>query len=170
MTQVPLGPPPQTGKEPLLDRWMYLLWKRIGATGQLLWSQLSFVGSDILDIEARSHDDLQNLSTDDHTQYLLASGTRELSAVLLSKTITAGGVTGAQTINKASGSVNFAAAAASLVVTNSLVATSSVIIATVATNDTTMTSVQAVAASGSFTLYANVAATAETRVNFIVTN
>ena len=47
---------------------------------------------------------------------------------------------------------------------------SSVIIATVATNDSTMKSVVAVAASGSFTLTANAAATAETRVNFIVIN
>ena len=80
------------------------------------------------------------------------------------------GTTGARTINKNAGSVNFAAAASSLVVTNSLVTANSIIIATVATNDATMTSVQAVAAAGSFTLYANAAATAETRVNFIVIN
>lgn len=90
--------------------------------------------------------------------------------VVADKTITAGGTTGAQTINKTMGSVNFAAAATSLVVTNSLVATTSIIIATVATNDTTMFGVKVVAASGSFTIYANAAATAETRVNFIVLN
>lgn len=90
--------------------------------------------------------------------------------ILVDKTITPGGTTGAQTINESAGSVNFAAAATSLVVTNNTVTASSVIIATVATNDTTMTSVQAVAGSGSFTLYANAAATAETRVNFIVIN
>lgn len=84
--------------------------------------------------------------------------------------ITAGGTTGAQTINATAGSVNFAAAATSLVVTNSLVTANSVVIATVATNDTTMTSVQVVAGAGSFTLYANAAATAETRVNFLVIN
>lgn len=88
----------------------------------------------------------------------------------LPKTSTAGGTTGAQTINKPAGSVNFAAAATSLVVTNSLVTTSSVIIATVATNDSTMKSVAAVAGSGSFTLHANAAATAETRVSFLVIN
>lgn len=90
--------------------------------------------------------------------------------VALAKTITAGGTTGAQTINKTAGSVNFAAAATSLVVTNNLVTTNSVVIATIATNDTTFTSVQAVAGAGSFTLYANAAATAETRVNFLVIN
>ena len=90
--------------------------------------------------------------------------------VVLDKTITAGGTTGAQTINKTSGRVNFAAAAASLVVTNSLVTANSIIICTVGSNDTTMKSVQAVAAAGSFTLYPNATPTAETKVNFLVTN
>ena len=90
--------------------------------------------------------------------------------VQLGKTVTAGGTTGAQTINKTVGTVNFAAAATSLVVTNSLVTANSIITATVGTNDTTMKSVAVVAAAGSFTLYANAAATAETRVNFHVFN
>jgi hypothetical protein len=90
--------------------------------------------------------------------------------IILDKTVTAAGTTGAQTINKTVGSVNFAAAASSLVVTNSRVTTASVIVATVATDDATMKSVVAVSAAGSFTLTANAAATAETRVNFIVIN
>ena len=90
--------------------------------------------------------------------------------IILDKTVTAGGTTGAQTINKTCGSVNFAAGATSLVVTDLRVATSSVIVATVATNDTTMKTVLVVAAAGSFTIHANAAATAETRVNFIVIN
>lgn len=84
--------------------------------------------------------------------------------------ITPTGTTGAQTISKSSGSVNFAIGATSLVVTNALVDANSVITCTVATNDSTMKTVAVVAASGSFTLYANAAATAETRVNFLVTN
>jgi hypothetical protein len=90
--------------------------------------------------------------------------------VILPKTITAAGTTGARTINQPSGSVNFAAAATSLVVTNSLVTVNSVIICTVGTDDATLKSVAAVAAAGSFTMHANAAATAETRVNFIITN
>jgi hypothetical protein len=93
-----------------------------------------------------------------------------LGDMQLGKTVTAGGTTGAQTISKTIGTVNFAAAATSVVVTNTLVTTSSVITATVGTNDTTMKSVIAVAAAGSFTLFANAAATAETRVNFHVFN
>lgn len=98
------------------------------------------------------------------------SGFTVKADIIVDKTITASGTTGAQTINKTAGSVNFAIAATSLVVTNSLVTTSSVILALVASNDTTMKSVQAVAAAGSFTLYSNAAATAETRVNFLVLN
>ncbi len=87
-----------------------------------------------------------------------------------SKTVTAAGTTTPQTIDKNAGAVNFAAADASKVVTDSRVTANSIIVATVATNDATMKSVQAVAAAGSFTLYANAAATAETRVNFLVIN
>lgn len=84
------------------------------------------------------------------------------------KTVTAAGTTTPQVINKPTGSVNFAASAVSLVVTNSLVSTNSVIVCTVASNDSTMKTVCAVAAAGSFTITANAAATAETRVNFLV--
>jgi lysophospholipase L1-like esterase len=86
------------------------------------------------------------------------------------KTITAAGTTGARTINQNSGSVNFAAAASSLVVTNSLVTANSIIIATVGTNDLNMSAVKCVAAAGSFTMYPDAPPSAETRVNFLVTN
>jgi len=90
--------------------------------------------------------------------------------IYLGKTVTAAATTGAQTINQPSGSVNFAAAATSLVVTNSLVTASSVIQCTVGTNDATMSAATAVAAAGSFTIRPNAAPTAETRVNFTLTN
>ena len=85
-------------------------------------------------------------------------------------TYTAPATTGAQTINKVSGSVNFAAAATSLVVTNSLVTTNSIVMCQVSTNDATMTSVQCVIASGSFTLFPSNPPTAETKVTFFVIN
>lgn len=220
MAQSPLAPPPPT-KDPIFDKWAVRLWQRLTATGQILWTSISFTGSNLTDVETRNHNDLQNLDAGDYRHFTAAnhtdltdgndstlhyhatdrdranhSGTQTLATISdagtmaaqnagsvaitggnaalttlgLDKTITAGGTTGARTINKPAGSVNFAAAASSLVVTNSLVDASSVIVATVATNDTTMTSVQCVAASGSFTMYANSAATAETRVNFIVIN
>jgi len=98
------------------------------------------------------------------------SGGISCAQIILDKTITAAGTTGAQTINKSSGAVNFAAAATSLVVTNSFCTVNSVIQCTVGTNDTTLKSVAVVAAAGSFTMHANAAATAETRVFFSITN
>lgn len=88
----------------------------------------------------------------------------------LSKTRTAGGTTGAQVINKPAGSVNFAAGATSLVVSNALVTTNSIVLVTINTNDTTLFRISAVAGAGTITLNGNAAATAETRVSFLVIN
>lgn len=90
--------------------------------------------------------------------------------VFYSATNTAGGTTGAQTINKPSGTVNFAATASTLVVTNSLVSTSSIVTAVVRTADTTAYVKNVVPASGSFTITLGAAATAETSVGFVVYN
>ena len=90
--------------------------------------------------------------------------------ITLDSTYTAGGTTGDQTINKPSGSVNFAAAATSLTVTNSLVTTSSIITCVVMTNDSTAYIKNVVPGSGSFTINLGAAATAETKVGFIVYN
>lgn len=88
----------------------------------------------------------------------------------LDRTNTAGGTTGNRTINKMAGSVNFAAAATSLVVTNSLVTTSSNIFVQIQTNDATAVLKNVVPAAGSFTINMATAPTAETRVAFLVTN
>ncbi len=88
----------------------------------------------------------------------------------IDKTITPAGTTGARTINKAAGSVNLAASATSLVVTNSLVTVNSVIMVTVTTSDTGAKSCSAVAAAGSFTIRPNSAPTGEVRVDFLVIN
>lgn len=94
----------------------------------------------------------------------------KVRTLVIDKTITTTGTTGAQTINKSAGSVNLATGATSLVVTDSLVTASSVIICTVGTHDATCTSVQAVAGSGSFTIYPNAAPTGETVVYFTIHN
>lgn len=83
-------------------------------------------------------------------------------------TVTAGGTTGAQTINKLSGTINFAAGSATIVVTDSLVTTSSIVLAVVRTNDSTALIKNVVPASGSFTVRLNATATAETSVGFVV--
>lgn len=90
--------------------------------------------------------------------------------VRIDRTDTAGGTVGNQPINKAAGSVNFAATATSLVVTNSLVTTATRVLATVNTVDTTLKSVVAVCTAGAITLTANAAATAETNVSFLILN
>jgi len=88
----------------------------------------------------------------------------------VSKTITTAGTTGAQTINKIAGQVNFAAAATTLVVTNSLVTVNSIVMVQVLGTDLTFTSARVTKAAGSFTITANAAATAETAVSFFVIN
>lgn len=85
-------------------------------------------------------------------------------------TLTAAGTTGAQTINKPSGSVNFAAAATTLVVTNNLVTATSLVFVTQNTNDTTATIKDVEISAGSFTIRLAAAATAETIVSFLVIN
>jgi len=99
------------------------------------------------------------------------SGGISCAQIILGKTITAAGTTSTpQTIDKSSGSVNFAAAATSVVVNNSLVTANSVILISKATNDANARLGAVVATTGSFTIYMDVAPMAETRVNFRITN
>lgn len=90
--------------------------------------------------------------------------------IQLDKTITAVGTYSDQTIDKNAGSINFAAGNTSVLVTNARVTVNSMIFATVATNDSSMKSVTAVTAAGSFTLYPNATSAADTQVNFLVIN
>jgi hypothetical protein len=90
--------------------------------------------------------------------------------VFQSTTVTPAGTTGAQTINKPSGTVNFAAGATSLTVTNSLVSAASNVQLVLRTNDATARLGACVAAAGSFTINMTSAPTAETSVGFEVKN
>lgn len=85
-------------------------------------------------------------------------------------TNTAAGTTGAQTIDKPTGTVNFAAAATALVVTNALCTTSSIIHGVLRTNDTTARIANIVPGAGSFTINLTAAATAETSCGFWIIN
>ena len=82
--------------------------------------------------------------------------------------VVAAGATGSATIHRRAGRVNMAAGASLLVVTNKLATVNSVILATVGSNDSTLKSVQAVSDAGYFILYGNAAATAETRISFVL--
>ncbi|MDI1240387.1 MAG: hypothetical protein PSX80_00525 [bacterium] len=88
----------------------------------------------------------------------------------LRRTVTTGGTTGNRTINFLNGTVNFAAAATSLTVTNSTVDTSSIILATARTNDSTCSVKNVVAGAGSFVINMTAGCTAETSVGFLVLN
>lgn len=91
----------------------------------------------------------------------------ERGGIQLPSTIIATGTTGVQTINKSAGRINIAAGGTSVVVTNSLVSSSSIVLAVAATNDSTARVTSVVAANGSFTIN-TVACTAETAFNFLV--
>lgn len=68
----PLAPPPPSN-DPGQDRWLFLLWQKLTATGQMLWSSLSFTGSNLTDIQTRNHADLQNLNTASYTHLTAAN-------------------------------------------------------------------------------------------------
>lgn len=90
--------------------------------------------------------------------------------IRLGRTITAGGTTGNQTINKAEGTVNVATAGTTVTVTNSLVTASSIIFVTTRTNDTTCSVKNVVPAAGSFVINLTAGCTAETSFGFLVLN
>lgn len=75
---------------------------------------------------------------------------------------------GAVTINKSAGRVNVAAAATSVVVTNSQCTAASLVFAVAAQNDTTAQVKNVVAAAGSFTINLTAAATANCAINFFI--
>lgn len=96
----------------------------------------------------------------------LGHSTLHWKQVYMDYTVT--GTVGAVTMNKPAGRVIVAAAATSIVVTNSLVTANSIILVTIAQNDSTAVIKNVVAAAGSFTITLNAAATANTAVNFLV--
>jgi hypothetical protein len=94
----------------------------------------------------------------------------ENNAFTLSNQVTAGGVTGNITIDRPAGTVNFAAAATTLTVTNTYVDINSIILCTARTNDATCSVKNVVAAAGSFVINLTAGCTNETSVGFFVIN
>lgn len=82
----------------------------------------------------------------------------------------ASGDTGDVTLNTQAGTVNFAPAMTSLVLTNNRIVSSSEILVSVSSNDATMKSAHTVKGTGSVTIYADTAPTAQTKVTFLVLN
>jgi hypothetical protein len=98
-------------------------------------------------------------------QFMVATG---ITSFNFPNTVTAAGTVGAQTISKPFGTVNFAAGATTLVVTNTTVTTTSKIFVQVCGTDATAISARVTRANGSFTITLNAAATAETAVAFFI--
>lgn len=142
-------------------------------------------GSKMIDVENAVLADTASVNALNWTQRLLlsTSGTSmldwgansdtvelKINHLKVPTTVTTGGTTGAQTINKMSGTVNFAAAASSLTVTCSKVSSTSLVFAVVRTNDTTAAIKNVVPSNGSFIITLTAAATAETSVGFFIVN
>ena len=90
--------------------------------------------------------------------------------IKIRRTITPALTTGAQTIDRPSGTVNFAIGATTLVVTNNLVTTDSIIFTSKRTADPAVFIEDVVAGAGSFTITLSAAPTVELSVGFLVTN
>lgn len=124
------------------------------------------------DVNITGSDDVNIVSEGDDIVLSAAGDLSLLSvgSVNLTRTITAGGTTGNQTINKPAGCVNFAGGASTLTVTNSLSTTSSIIWGTVSTNDATATLKNIAPGAGSFVITLTAAATGETKFCWVLTN
>lgn len=103
-----------------------------------------------------------------------ATGVFDLDKILtyqLFRTITATGTTGNQTISRPAGTANIAAAGTGVVITNTTVTTSSIVMTTVRTADATCTFVKsAVPTANTITITMNAACNAETSIGFVVWN
>lgn len=67
MTQEIIEPPTTVANVPGFDRWIFRLWKRIVADGQVAWNQIILAGANLVDIGTRNHADLQNINTASYT-------------------------------------------------------------------------------------------------------
>jgi hypothetical protein len=78
---VNLSPPPIKGDiPPDLKEWLNKLYQFIGGTeGTIGWGQIDTDGSELSDIAVRPHSQLTALSADDHVQYVLATGGRNIT-------------------------------------------------------------------------------------------
>lgn len=158
-----------------LKNAFYLLWNLVGQGTGIIPIAAGGTGAETASA-ARTNLGLGTIATQNANAVAITGGSITggtvdgLTNFGTDTTITPALTVGAQTINKPAGSVNFAAAATSLVVTNSLVTANSLVFVTIATNDATARDVWKVNASGSFTIYMDPAPTAETRVDFLVVN
>lgn len=127
-------------------------------------------GATLTDFSSLYIDAAPTGGTNNWAMHIAAGNIKTFGKIVYDATLTATGTTGNQTINKPAGTVNIAASGTSVVVTNNLITTSSLVRAWVMTNDANKSYVYAVVpASGSATIYVTAPA-AEIKVGFVVEN
>jgi len=142
----------------------------IGGTAQDIWFNTLGTNTTYA-MQIKGNGNVQiNTNTDAGYRFDVNGTARVQGALNFNPTNTASGTTGNQTINKASGTVNIAAAGTTVTVTNSLVSATSIVFAVIRTNDATATIKNVVPAAGSFVINLGAAATAETSIGFFVIN
>lgn len=144
--------------DPGSDRWR--IRQRVGGTG----TDRDFYFSNIANVSFDG-----NILPDVNGDSDIGSTSKKWRQLYIDETLTAGGTTGDQTIDKAAGSVNFAALATSLTVTCDKCTDQSIVICTVLTDDATGRLINVVPDNGEFTINV-VAPTGEMRVGFLVLN
>jgi hypothetical protein len=141
--------------------------------GQVIVGNTLVVGVNNFSIQISANGFIGNNSTDigGYNLNMVGNAANYIAGdIQLDKTITPNGTNSDQIINKNAGSINFETGNTSVLVTNARVTVNSIIIATVATNDTSMKSVTVVPGAGLFTIYPNATPAANTQVNFLVIN
>lgn len=141
---------------------------RFGDDGKVCWTNDSGPGSGSVDTAIERNTAGGMLEVNNGTTGTFRDA--KVRQYYADQTLTGGGTTGDQTIDKSMGSVNFAGAATSLTVTCNLCSTSSLVFCFILTNDATAVLKNVVPGSGSFVITMATAPTAETRVGFVVFN
>lgn len=136
----------------------------VDATGNLFVLDSIGVGTAPLAIPGRI--DCTYLSANG---YVVTADSYRSANDFVSGTVTAGGTTGNQIIDKPCGTVNFAGGASALTVTCNKCTVNSIVLAEVRTNDTTSQIKNVIPGAGSFVINLVTAATAETSVGFSIT-
>lgn len=82
---IQLEPPPYNDESlsHVMKEWLKNFYRQLVGDGGLIpWDSVSKTGSDLSDIQTRLHGDLQNLTSDDHLQYLNRDGSRPMTGSL----------------------------------------------------------------------------------------
>jgi hypothetical protein len=133
------------------------VWESLQTQGQPVANGVPYIDPDTLQPDV----DPDGLAYDIDTQ--------ETYAKKLATAMSVAGASGDVTINKSAGQVQFAIAGQTLTLTNSVIEADSLVFCSVATDDATAKSaIGVVAAAGAATIKLNAAATAITKVNFLV--